>query len=442
MLNEPSPSTAATSSPSPAATPPSATDVAVVGGGVAGLIAANAAADTGGDVTLVERRRLGGRAQTDTRDGYRLNRGPHALYRSGELAGALARLGIEVRGTNVDGGAWFGVRNGVRSPLPVGLTSLLGSRLLSGGSKARLGLLMRRLARTDPGTLATTTVDDWVADLAGPPDLRLLTHALVRLATYNSASDLASADAAAMQLQRSIDDGVMYVDDGWAQLVDGLRERAARAGVRFVEATVEHVEPGERPMLRLGGGGSMTAGAVVVAAGSPDTTDALLDTGSSLRAAAGPDVTAAALDLGLTAEPPAAVLLGIDEPLYLSVHSIAAVAPAGRSLAIAAKYIHPHDETGPDDTRARLRRHAELAGIRDDDIEMTRYLHRMTVTGGMPLAARGGLAGRPDVHFGGGVWIAGDWVGPDGLLADASAASALRAGTDAARHAASTRAAA
>lgn len=41
-----------------------------------------------------------------------------------------------------------------------------------------------------------------------------------------------------------------------------------------------------------------------------------------------------------------------------------------------------------------------------------RYLHEMTVTHGMPLAARGGLAGRPAIDEPGrdGLFIAGDWI--------------------------------
>ena len=50
----------------------------------------------------------------------------------------------------------------------------------------------------------------------------------------------------------------------------------------------------------------------------------------------------------------------------------------------------------------------------------------MTVSHSLPLACEDGLAGRPAVSAAGhpNVFLAGDWVGPEGLLADASAASA------------------
>ena len=63
----------------------------------------------------------------------------------------------------------------------------------------------------------------------------------------------------------------------------------------------------------------------------------------------------------------------------------------------------------------------------------SRFLARMVVAGAAPVAARGGLGGRPEADATGlpGVYLAGDWVGPAGLLADAALASghaaALRA---------------
>ena len=53
----------------------------------------------------------------------------------------------------------------------------------------------------------------------------------------------------------------------------------------------------------------------------------------------------------------------------------------------------------------------------------------MTVSHALPLAAQGGLAGRPGPAVPGirSLYVAGDWVGPEGLLSDASLASAHRA---------------
>ena len=70
-------------------------NIAVVGGGLAGLTAATAAARAGANVTLFEQGRApGGRAQTLERDGVFLNVGPHALYRNGAAARILRSFGI------------------------------------------------------------------------------------------------------------------------------------------------------------------------------------------------------------------------------------------------------------------------------------------------------------------------------------------------------------
>ena len=54
---------------------------------------------------------------------------------------------------------------------------------------------------------------------------------------------------------------------------------------------------------------------------------------------------------------------------------------------------------------------------------------KRTVSNARVDAARGGLAGRPDVRVPevSGLYVVGDWVGPEGLLSDASLSSAARA---------------
>src|SRR5690606_7456816 len=60
-----------------------------------------------------------------------------------------------------------------------------------------------------------------------------------------------------------------------------------------------------------------------------------------------------------------------------------------------------------------------------------RFLPDMLVAHDLPTAARGGTAGRPGPELPGapGLYVVGDWVGPDGMLADATLDSARRAAT-------------
>jgi pyruvate/2-oxoglutarate dehydrogenase complex dihydrolipoamide dehydrogenase (E3) component len=56
-----------------------------------------------------------------------------------------------------------------------------------------------------------------------------------------------------------------------------------------------------------------------------------------------------------------------------------------------------------------------------------RPLPDMVVSNALVSAAAGGLAGRSDVKVADNLYIVGDWVGNEGLLSNASFASARRA---------------
>jgi hypothetical protein len=135
----------------------------------------------------------------------------------------------------------------------------------------------------------------------------------------------------------------------------------------------------------------------------------------------------ATLDLGLDKLPEdaARVAFALDRPLYLSVHSASArLAPKGSAMAHVAKYL---GDTEPDPVAVReeLEEYASLAIPQwQRHTRVTRFLPNLTVTAMMPTPA-----GRPDVDFLDmeNVAIAGDWVGEDGMLADAAVASALKA---------------
>jgi thioredoxin reductase len=74
--------------------------------------------------------------------------------------------------------------------------------------------------------------------------------------------------------------------------------------------------------------------------------------------------------------------------------------------------------------------------VHDEDVVTSRFLARMLVMGAAPAAASGGQRGRPGVADTGtpGLFMAGDWVGPDGLLADTALASGQSAALAALHH--------
>src|SRR5918997_4082183 len=94
-----------------------ATDVVIVGGGLAGLSAATWLARAGRSVTLFERaEHLGGRAITQVRDGHLFNLGPHAIYRAGVGMQLLRDLGVQFTGRSPAPAA-AAAGGGARDPL-------------------------------------------------------------------------------------------------------------------------------------------------------------------------------------------------------------------------------------------------------------------------------------------------------------------------------------
>lgn len=419
-------------------------DVLVVGGGLAGLAAATLSARAGARVVLVEgRSHPGGRATTTEKHGYLLNQGPHALYLGGPAQAVLEDLGVDLSGAppaSVDGG--LGVLSGESGALPLSPRSLALTWLLGVRAKAEIGKLFVTLGRLDPSRFDHTTVAEWIAASVGRPESRLLVGAMVRVSSYTNAPELTSAGAAIRQLQLATAAGVRYLHGGWSQLVDGLVGSAEAAGVELrVGDLVEALARGDtRYTASLRSGCALRADAVILAAGGPALSQELLrglGLHLDLVAAAGPAVEAATLDLALRTPPRDAFALGLDVPLYASQHSPAArLAPPGAALVTAMRYLAPGERRNATDTETELRAHASRLGIADADVVLERYLHRMTVAGGLPLASRGGLAGRPTVAVPGadGVLLAGDWVGGEGMLADASFASAREAARLATMH--------
>ncbi len=414
-------------------------DVAVVGGGVAGVVAAAEAARAGARVVLLEARgHLGGRADTVERDGFRLNSGPHALYAAGAAKQAADRLGLGLGGHRPPLEDARGRLGDALHALPTGPRSLLASKLLGPRSKAQFGRLFGAMAAGKLAPAETDTVGRWLDSLTDRDDVRALLAALVRLSTYSNAEDTFSATAAAAQL-RAGNDGVLYLDGGWQDLVEGIAGAAVEHGATL------HTDSGVQvlaPLALPDGDGwalytaehAVTASAVILAV-PPAVAGRLLSTAGDgvhppIYGDLGPAVTAACLDLGTAAPAPTRFCLGIDRPLYLSPHTPPAnLAPVGAALVSIAAYLAADDDRAPAGIEAELVEHAQCCGVDVDGALLRRYLHRMVVTQAMPLAVRGGLAGRPPVtvpdHLG--VFVAGDWVGPEGLLADASAASGTAA---------------
>ena len=371
--------------------------------------------------------------RTDERDGFRLNRGPHAVFDGGEGRAVLARLGIALDGAHPPTKGALGREDRV-DPLPQGIGAVT-SPFLGPVDKARLLAAVARINRLDPASVAHLTIDEWLEQTL-PERPREILRTLVRIGTYTVDSDLVSADVAVHQVQAAAP-GVTYLHGGWRQLTDGLR--AAAPGVTRLAGSAHGVAADPDGPFVVTDHGTVRGGRVVVAAGSPEAVAALLANGAPASwSVLGPAARASCLDLGLRRLPEIPSWFGVDRPHYLVAHAPNAhLAPEGMALVHAMRNLHHDETTSPDELRADLHALARRAGIADDDVVLERYLHHMVVVSALVTPAGGGLAGRPDVHDTGvdGVLVAGDWVGPTGWLADCSLASGEAAGAAAAREA-------
>ena len=404
-------------------------DVVVVGGGLAGLAAARTVAAAGPRVLVLEAHDVGGRARTSTQEGFRFNLGPRALYLDGAGHKVLSALGVEARGGAPRADRAHGLLNGELVRLPGTTRSLLTTSVLGTRGKVAIArLLGGGLAKLNPREYAHRTARAWLDTLRLPADAEALVLMLARVATYTHAPDLVSADVVIGQLQLALGAGVRYLDGGWQTLVDALA-----TDLVIETAIVKAIESSDEDVVVHTDGGPVHARAAVLAVNSPQAASGLLIDHRGFDV--GPPVEAVCLDLGLRRPPDPPVVFGVDAPLYLSTHCPPAdLAPpwahaAGTAVVHALRYLAPTETTTVHDDQHDLDTVVSAAGITEADVVTRRFLRRMTVTSVLPTADRGGLAGRPGpaVAEHPGVFVAGDWVGPVGMLADASLSSAVAA---------------
>jgi phytoene dehydrogenase-like protein len=415
-------------------------DVGIIGGGIAGLTAAALLSRAGKKVSVFERSgRVGGRAQTQTADGFHFNLGPHALYRGGHASRVLGELGISIQEDRVGGSGSYAVSGGALHVLPSGPVSMMITDLFSLRGRLEVLGFLAGLLQINPRPLIRTTVNQWLQTAIEREDVRDFVRALVRVSSYCDAPDEMSAGAAIEQLQLVFQNGVAYLNDGWQTLVDRIQQVAQRAGCTIhTGSSVLHVElhSGEDLGIRLNDGNLIRVGAVIVAV-PPEAAAAVLGAGGGFRLQRwihnSTPIGATSLDIGLRTLPRSdrTFALGIDAPLYLSVHSRwADVAPKPAALVHVAKYLSSVPGGQKDTDRRELEQLMDLVqpGWKQQVIHQ-RFLPYLTVTHAMVVARDGGLAGRPAVDEPAipNVYLAGDWVGDEGMLVDAAFASAHRA---------------
>ena len=413
---------------------PARTDVIVVGGGLAGLAAAANLARAGRSVTLFEQAvAVGGRAWTRKQGAFSLNQGAHALYLGGPAEQVLHELGIPYSGHVPLFSTIAGIEGGKLSVLPTTLRSMLHSKALRLPDKLELMRVLGSMQRLNPYAFQGMSWQEWLERHVRTPRVRQLLSVVARLNTYAHAPAILDAGLAIKLLQEN--PKVYYLDDGWQTLVDGLRQAAQQAGGKIVTgARVEAIEQDGIALNVCLKGGEICPAAAVLVATDPVSTSALVDGGKHAVlcrwAAEAVPAQVACLDIALQRLPNPQHLfaLGIDRPLYFSVHSaFAHLAQEGSALIHTMKYFSPGEPREPKADERELEALLDLVqpGWRSEVVER-QFLPHMLASHAIVQAKQGGMRGRPGPAVPGihNLYVAGDWVGPEGQLSEASLASA------------------
>jgi glycine/D-amino acid oxidase-like deaminating enzyme len=398
--------------------------VNIVGGGIAGLIAAVELARAGVSVRLFEAAAtLGGRARTKDADGFLLNQGPHALYIKGAFKRTLDRLGIAHSGGRALGGTRQAIFEERLHDLPVSTGTLMGTSLFGVRDKVQFARVFKAIndGATGEGSFAC-----WLDAQKLRPRVRTSLEALGRLTGYANGSDVVSAAALLDQIRLGLK-GTLYLDGGWSSLVEGLAKAAREAGADLhVGARVERVSGGR---VVMADGAAWTGDATLLALGPAEGSALAADVVSLAEEAreARPS-RVNALDLALSRMPEGAhdFAIGIDGPFYFSLHSKSAkLAPGDGAVVHVAKYL-PAGEMPARDAIEELERVADLVMPGWRPLEVRRQeLRGMVVANGLPRWDR--KRASVQVKDAPGLFVAGDWVGDEGMIADAAAASAVEA---------------
>lgn len=377
--------------------------ITVVGGGLAGLVAAVEAAEAGVAVRLLESRaHLGGRA-TSTPGPFVANLGPHALYTGTELWDWLRRRDLHAPAV---------------TPRSTALTMRWQGRLRRVPPRALLPAL--RLGRADAPV--DRSLRDWATDRWGP-DTAAAVAGLAGPLTFDHDPGRLSAAFVVERIRRILlrpRVAARYLPGGWSALVGRVADHARTVGVAI--ETGAPVAPTDLSDLARRG--------PVVVAVEPGAARRLL----------GPDATdgrdgepferrrVALLDVGLvrTGRDPYLVV-DLDQAVFATRTTavVRDLAPEGCDLVQLSVGMAPGESL--DEAEGRLEAVLDLAtpGWRDRQ----RWRRRSGVWEATGAADLPGTSwwDRAPVDRGDGLWVAGDWVAARGHLAEVGVASAVAA---------------
>ncbi|MFC0391858.1 phytoene desaturase family protein [Paenibacillus mendelii] len=412
-------------------------EAAVIGGGLTGLTAAVYLARSGKSVVVLEKdSRLGGLAQTARMNGALFNLGPHAMYEGGTALRILRELDCLPDGGYASKSGLIGILQGKIVRVPADLTP---------EENAEWSKLMSGLSQIDIESIRSISLQEWGVQHIRHEQVRLFFHAMCRQWSYCDDMRVLSAGYVIEQGQLA-GQGVRYVEGGWQTVVENLRHAAIQAGAAIVTGySAEQIllKDGSVHGLALSDGAEIRADAVIAASGLNEVCQLVK---GAERMSIGRwknesrPLYAACLDIALRQlpNPERIFALGLDQPLYFSKHSGAVqLSDNGAHVLHVMRY---NDNEAARDGKADERELTRLLDLLEPgwerEVVAVRFSPNVLVAHDSRTIRHHGVGPAPDpiVPEVRGLYVAGDWVGSEGRLADAGMASAKQAAQEVLRY--------
>ena len=347
----------------------------------------------------------------------------NALYLTDASDSILKEIGITYTG-GIPAGKGYLISGGKKREIAGDYSSLLSGK--NDGSQFFISP-----TKIDFSQLESVTEQEWLdKNIHDITDAEII-KTILRLNTYANDPDTQSIGPVLHQIYVGSQAGVMYLDGGWQTLVDRLLTIAKNSNARIVMGKkairVKRTDSSGWQVL-LEDKTEVSAKIVVIAAGPKDAYSLFDDNERpEVLSKAAREAKPIRLDVALSNLPDKDTMfaLGVDRPLYFSVHSAYAKLAPKRALLHVAKYLGTSIEPKPREDQLELEGFLDLLqpGWRQVLVKK-RPLPNMVVSNALVTAADGELCGRPDTKIAENLYIVGDWVGKEGLLSNASVASA------------------
>lgn len=402
-------------------------DTAVIGGGLTGLTAAVYLARAGKSVVVLDKQKeLGGLAQTTNVNGALFNLGPHAMYEGGAALRILRELDCLPNGGYASKSGMIGIERGQIVQVPIDLNA---------DENREWSQLMGGLSQIDTQSILSLSVQKWSEKNIIHERVRLFFYAMCRQWSYCDDMSVLSSGFAIEQGQLA-GQGVRYVEGGWQTVVDRLSQEAVNAGATILNGyNVSQIieRNGCVHAILLSDDTKLEVSSVIAAIG-PEKTCQLVQGAkvSSLnewRRKSRP-LYASCFDVALKrmTYPERIFALGLDEPLYFSNHSVSVkLSNNGAHIFHVMKYNNNKKTVDEAADEKQLTNLLDLLQPGwEQDVVAARFSANVLVAHDSRTIDNGGIAPAlgPIVPEISGLYVAGDWVGTEGRLADTALASA------------------